>query len=787
MRFLTDPSHGFRTAVAATLCCALFSSVAPAAAVDRAGAQPPIAKAKAAAPAADAAIRAMVDAWGHAWSTQDVERYLAFYAPDFKPRDGRTRNAWEKLRRSRVTGPSSIEISISGIEIVPHDGARAAVTFRQRYRSDRIGDRVTKTLALVLDGDRWLIVAERVGSVATRTDAAPVPVSAPQGSPGIAAGLGTLRVLSTLGEPLRAEIEIISLRAGEQRLVRARAASAEALRQAGIETRLAPGDVKMEIQLRDGKPIVAVTTRDAVNEPILEMLVELAWASGRLQRKYAFLLDPPTIPVSPSTSRATIQPPAAVTAPPPPRAAPTRPAPAARPAAAVDEYRVLPGDTLGRIARTRRHAGATLEQMMIALYRANPGAFINADINALAVGRSLKIPDRDSATAVDPEQARQAMRALAAGSGRQRAAIAVAVPTVPGTGGADATAQPVPSPDQVELERIKASKASAAAAVGDDRISGERALAETRSRIGELEKIYADLQKSLVIKDQQRASLEKRAAEKRSAAARVPVAKAAAAPALPPSDAKPRPPTAPRPALTPPASEPSLVDEYLGDPLMRSGLGAVALLLVGYGVFAWRKKKRAALPQIGEAQPPATTYSAATTAAGQGVVDLRTQADAHPVDGREPQAEAPVVEFDIEPSSTGMDLSTQVDVTQTLHRRETTGQAPVAFELSATESGIFDIDLGEASAEPVTADGATAELDAHLSTIKLDLSDIESAATSATDGDAKFQEIVTKLDLAQAYKEIADPDSARELLNEVLVEGDTAQQERAREMLASLG
>ncbi len=777
MRFLTDPSHAFGTAVAATLCCALFSSVASAAAVDRAGAQPPIAAAKAAAPAADTAIRAMVDAWAHAWSTQDVEPYLAFYAPSFEPRARQTRKAWEKLRRSRVTGPRSIEVSIGDVEIVQHDSARAAVTFRQRYRSDRFQDSVTKTLALILDEDHWLIVAERVGSVAAKTDAAPVPVIVPRGSPGIAAGLGTLRVLSTLGEPLRAEIQIISLRAGEQRHVRARLASAEAFRQAGIETRLAPGDVKMEIQLREGKPIVAVTTRDAVNEPILEMLVELAWVSGRLQRKYAFLLDPPTIPVSPSTSRAAIKPPAALTAPPPPRAALTRPEPASRPAAADDAYRVLPGDTLARIARTHRHAGVTLEQTMIALYRANPEAFIDGNINLLAENRILKIPDRDAATAVDSEEARQAMRALAAGSGKQRTAIAAAAPTVPDTEGADATAKPVPSPDQVELARIKASKDSAAAAVSDDRISGERALAETQLRIAELEKIYADLQKMLAIKDQQLATLEKRAAEKRSAAA----------PALPPSDAKPQPATAPRPASTPPAPRPGLIDAYLGDPLMRSGLGAVALLLVGYGVFAWRKKKRAALSQIGEAQPPTTTYSAATTAAGQGVVDLRTQADAHPVEGREPQAEIPEVNFDIEPSSTGVDLSTQVDVTQKWHRRETTGQAPVAFELSATESGIFDIDLGDASAEPATADGATAELDEHLSTIKFDLSDFESAATSATDGDAKFQEVVTKLDLAQAYKEIADPDSARELLNEVIEKGDAAQQALAREMLASLG
>lgn len=776
MRFLTVPSDAFRTAVAAALCCALWPSVPSAATPGRASAGTP-----------NAAIRAMISAWAHAWSTQDVGRYLAFYAPSFEPREGQTRKAWEKRRRSRVTRPRSIEVSIGDVEIVQHDGARAAATFRQRYRSVRFQDSVTKTLALVLDGDRWLIVAERVGSVAAKTDAAPVPVSVPQGSPGIAAGLGKLRVLSTLGEPLRVEIEIVTLRARERDLVHARPASAEALRQAGIETRLAPGDVKMEIQLRDGKPIVAVTTRDAVNEPILEMLVELAWASGQLQRKYAFLLDPPTIPVSPPASRAAIKPPAAVTAPPPPRAAPTRPEPASRPAAADDEYQVLPGDTLAKIARAHMHAGVTLEQMMFALYRANPEAFVDGDINVLAVGRSLKIPDRDSATAIDPEEARQDMRALMAPAAERRRAIAASAPAVPGNAGAGATAKPALPSDRVNLAHSQTSKASATAAREDDRVAKERALTETKSRIVELEKIYANLQKLLAIKDQQLADLEKRAAERRFAAAIVPVTKPAAAPAHPPSDPKPHPATAPRAAPTPPAPQAGLVDEYLGDPLIRSGLGAVALLLIGYGVYAWRRKKRVTRSLIDEAQQPATTYSAATTAAGQGVVDLGTEADAHPVDGRDMRAKVSVVEFDIEPSSTGVDRSTQVDVTQKLRPRGRTDRAPVPFELSATESGIFDIDLGDATAEPTPADAAIDSFETHLSTIKLDLSDIESAATGATDGDAKFQETMTKLDLAQAYKEIADPDSARELLNAVLVEGDAAQQERAREMLASLG
>ena len=109
-----------------------------------------------------------------------------------------------------------------------------------------------------------------------------------------AAGLGDLRVLSALGEPLRAEIDIVELTSAERDSLNVRIASSEAFRKAGIEFNPALIGVKLSIQRRDGKPVILVTTKDRVNEPFLEMLVELEWASGRLVRDYTVLLDPPT-------------------------------------------------------------------------------------------------------------------------------------------------------------------------------------------------------------------------------------------------------------------------------------------------------------------------------------------------------------------------------------------------------------------------------------------------------------------------------------------------------------
>ena len=53
--------------------------------------------------------------------------------------------------------------------------------------------------------------------------------------------------------------------------------------------------------------------------------------------------------------------------------------------------------------------------------------------------------------------------------------------------------------------------------------------------------------------------------------------------------------------------------------------------------------------------------------------------------------------------------------------------------------------------------------------------------------DAKWQEVATKLDLAKAYEEMGDKDGARDLLNEVLQEGDAAQKQQAQTMMDALG
>src|SRR5438552_10449598 len=97
-----------------------------------------------------------------------------------------------------------------------------------------------------------------------------------------------------LGQPLRAEIEIVSLQKGEGDTLGARLAPGEVFRQANIDLNPALMSVKFAVQRRpSGQYVMTLTSGQAINEPFIDVLVELNWANGRLVREYTFLLDPP--------------------------------------------------------------------------------------------------------------------------------------------------------------------------------------------------------------------------------------------------------------------------------------------------------------------------------------------------------------------------------------------------------------------------------------------------------------------------------------------------------------
>jgi tetratricopeptide (TPR) repeat protein len=106
-----------------------------------------------------------VNAWAKAWSAKDVDRYLSFYARDFKPPTGEARAEWEKGRRQRITAPKSITVTVGAPKVTLTGDSQATVTFRQGYQSDVVKSaNTTKTLVMARADGRWVIQQERVGN-----------------------------------------------------------------------------------------------------------------------------------------------------------------------------------------------------------------------------------------------------------------------------------------------------------------------------------------------------------------------------------------------------------------------------------------------------------------------------------------------------------------------------------------------------------------------------------------------------------------------------------------------
>lgn len=293
-----------------------------------------------------------------------------------------------------------------------------------------------------------------------------------------ATGLGGINVSSNLGQPLKAEIELVSVDKADRSSISAKLASPDAFKSAGVDYPYSLPKLKFEvINLDSGNPSIKLTSSQPVNDPFVVLLVEVAWSSGKLLREYTFLLDPvdfkvqeprpaPVQTIAPVVATPVVQVPTAtpvaevpapVVAEPvaPAQAQPEQVAPAPAettqtetvvPAAPAPAEQAVPveaspvpvtdalskeeaipdiepetkpltvvrGDTLSKIALKSKPADVSLERMLVALYRANTDAFVGNNMNRLKTGKIIRLPDAGDLDAVQQADAVKEVRAQVA-------------------------------------------------------------------------------------------------------------------------------------------------------------------------------------------------------------------------------------------------------------------------------------------------------------------------------------------------------------------------------------
>ncbi|MBI1835488.1 MAG: FimV family protein [Burkholderiales bacterium] len=359
-----------------------------------------------------------------------------------------------------------------------------------------------------------------------------------------ATGLGKLTVLSSLGQPLRAEIELTSPNKEEINSLVPRVASIEAFRQANIEFNPALLSLRFAVEQRGSAYFIRVSSTQPINEPWVDFLLEMNASSGRLVREYTFLLDPAEFSngqaaqvVNPATSGVQVKTPVAVPQPaavipaqesvqktaPAVKAEPAKPAAVKTVAAtpvqvptSARQYHVKSGDTLRKIAAMNL-AGVSLDEMLVSIYRANPHAFVGDNMNRLKAGQVLTIPDSETIRANAIRDAHAIVQAHSADFNAYRnklaGQVAEALPEKSATkkqassGSITSKVKEAPSPaneslDKLKLSKLQSSNAKSAPAKGmseEDRIAKDKALADSNARVKELEKNVSELSRLLTM------------------------------------------------------------------------------------------------------------------------------------------------------------------------------------------------------------------------------------------------------------------------------------------------
>lgn len=201
-------------------------------------------------------------------------------------------------------------------------------------------------------------------------------------------GLGRLQLKSALNQAFSAEIEIINREGLGVEEILPNLATQEDFEQLNVERRADLYDLRFEVAFdADGKTIIRVNSRNPIVEPFLNFVIEVIWPSGRLVREYTVLLDPPVLTSPAVTQLQGFR-----------SSSKDKSSQARLPTYKEDikpwQAMTGAGDTLWLIAsRIRPDKSVSIQQIMLALQKANPEAFINNNINRLKAGYRLELPD----------------------------------------------------------------------------------------------------------------------------------------------------------------------------------------------------------------------------------------------------------------------------------------------------------------------------------------------------------------------------------------------------------
>ena len=329
-----------------------------------------------------------------------------------------------------------------------------------------------------------------------------------------ALSLGRMQVQSFLGESLRAELELRDVSEADAKSFKAEVSPAATFKALGLEYQSAYTELAFNLQLLpEGRALLKISGSRPVAVNFIELVFDFSWASGRTTRDFTLLIMPPATPgpvapVAPAVQEApapAISTPSAAAPMPAAVPAPATPAPAVqapKPAAAKGGSRltVKAGDTASELAVQAKSVNVSLDQMLLAMLRSNPDAFVANNVNRLLAGAELYVPTPDQAQALDPVEARKTilLQSQDFDAYRQQLANKAKEANVAPAGrtasGKVQSAVKDASPDAAATDKLTLSKGAVqAGGSAEEKLSQERKAKDDAQRLAELSKNIKDL------------------------------------------------------------------------------------------------------------------------------------------------------------------------------------------------------------------------------------------------------------------------------------------------------
>ena len=328
-----------------------------------------------------------------------------------------------------------------------------------------------------------------------------------------ALSLGRMQVQSFLGESLRAELELRDVSEADAKSFKAEVSPAATFKALGLEYQSAYTELAFNLQLLpEGRAVLKISGSRPVAVNFIELVFDFSWASGRTTRDFTLLIMPPATPgpvapVAPAVQEApapaaapaaAAQMPAAVPAPATPAPAVQAPKPAA--AKGGSRLTVKAGDTASELAVQAKSVNVSLDQMLLAMLRSNPDAFVANNVNRLLAGAELSVPTPDQAQALDPVEARKTilLQSQDFDAYRQQLANKAKEANVAPAGrtasGKVQSAVKDASPDAAATDKLTLSKGAVqAGGSAEEKLSQERKAKDDAQRLAELSKNIKDL------------------------------------------------------------------------------------------------------------------------------------------------------------------------------------------------------------------------------------------------------------------------------------------------------